>query len=72
MSFTIFFMRLTGEAYVVYQQLRGEANLDKIKCALHKSFGMDAFVVWQTVDIYQKEQLFMAILATINWPPVPT
>lgn len=45
-------MRLTGGASVLYQQLRGEVNLDKIKCALHESFRMDAFVVCQTVDIY--------------------
>lgn len=44
---TIIPLRLTGGAYVVYQQFGDNSNLDEIKRTLYKAFGMHVFVAWQ-------------------------
>ena len=38
-------LSLMNGAYVVYQQLGDDANLEEIKCALYMAFGMDPFIM---------------------------
>ena len=56
-------LRLTKEAYAIYQQLRDDAGLEEIKQALYAAFGADPFITWRqfteqrlepgkTVDVY--------------------
>ena len=58
--------RLTTGAYIVYQQLKEEANLNEIKHALYTAFGTDESITWrrfigrwllprETIDVYMTD-----------------
>lgn len=47
MPATVIPLRLTGEAYAVYQQLGDESDWEEIKQNLYTAFSSDPFVAWQ-------------------------
>ena len=43
-------LKLMKGAYVVYQQLGEDADLEEIKHALYTAFGTDPFIAWKLSD----------------------